>query len=228
MFYPFFFDYTFLLLIPALILAFYAQSKVSGTYAELSRRRARTGLTGKEVAQLLIQTLGLPIRIEEIPGTLNDHYDPRHEVLRLSHSVARGRSVADYSVAAHEVGHALQKREAYPAFSLRSTLVPVASFGSQLALPLFFIGFLFYIPVLMDIGIIFFSAAVLFQLITLPVEYDASRRAYVLLAQAGIVGEDEKPLVKKMLNAAALTYVAATAMAALQLLRLFLLRESRD
>jgi Zn-dependent membrane protease YugP len=126
------------------------------------------------------------------------------------------------------VGHVLQKREQYPAFAFRSALVPVASFGSQLALPLFLIGLIFYLPALMNIGIIFFSLAVLFQLVTLPVEYNASSRAYLVLDKAGLVTAEEKPYIKQMLNAAALTYVAATAMAALQLLRLVLLRGSRD
>jgi Zn-dependent membrane protease YugP len=166
--------------------------------------------------------------VEEIPGALNDHYDPTRDVLRLSSSVARGASIADYGIVAHEVGHVMQKKEGYSFFTLRSTLVPVAGFGSQLALPLFFIGLIFAFRPLMDLGIIFFSLAVLFQLITLPVEYDASRRAMVLLERSGLVGLEERPLVREMLNAAALTYVAATAVAALQLVRLFLLRESRD
>jgi hypothetical protein len=126
------------------------------------------------------------------------------------------------------VGHALQKREKYGAFVLRSTLVPVATIGSQAAFPLFFIGLIFAFRPLMDIGIVFFSLAVLFQLVTLPVEYDASRRAYGALTRSGLVTAEEQPNVKKMLDAAALTYVAATAMAALQLLRLILLRQSRD
>ncbi len=225
-FYPF--DYTFLLLIPALILAFYAQSRVKSTYSSLSQKRCRAGFTGHEVAEQLIAQNNLPIRVEEILGQLTDHYDPSREVLRLSLGVARGVSIADYSIAAHEVGHALQKREKYGAFVLRSTLVPIATIGSQAAFPLFFIGLIFAFRPLMDIGIVFFSLAVLFQLMTLPVEYDASRRAYGALTRSGLVTAEEQPNVKKMLNAAALTYVAATAMAALQLLRLILLRQSRD
>ncbi|HOA99182.1 MAG TPA: zinc metallopeptidase [Candidatus Atribacteria bacterium] len=223
-----FFDYTFILLIPALILAFYAQAKVSSAYSKLSKKRASAGLTGREVAEMLVESLGLRVKVEEIPGALTDHYDPTREVLRLSQAVANGSSIADYSIVAHEVGHVLQKREQYPAFAFRSALVPVASFGSQLALPLFLIGLIFYLPALMNIGIIFFSLAVLFQLVTLPVEYNASSRAYLVLDKAGLVTAEEKPYIKQMLNAAALTYVAATAMAALQLLRLVLLRGSRD
>ncbi|MDY0135281.1 MAG: zinc metallopeptidase, partial [Atribacterota bacterium] len=215
-----FFDYTFILLIPALILAFYAQAKVSSAYSKLSKKRASAGLTGREVAEMLVESLGLRVKVEEIPGALTDHYDPTREVLRLSQAVANGSSIADYSIVAHEVGHVLQKREQYPAFAFRSALVPVASFGSQLALPLFLIGLIFYLPALMNIGIIFFSLAVLFQLVTLPVEYNASSRAYLVLDKAGLVTAEEKPYIKQMLNAAALTYVAATAMAALQLLRL--------
>ncbi len=224
----FYFDYTFILLIPALILAFYAQAKVSSAYSKLSKKRASAGLTGREVAEMLVESLGLRVKVEEIPGALTDHYDPTREVLRLSQAVANGSSIADYSIVAHEVGHVLQKREQYPAFAFRSALVPVASFGSQLALPLFLIGLIFYLPALMNVGIIFFSLAVLFQLVTLPVEYNASSRAYLVLDKAGLVTAEEKPYIKQMLNAAALTYVAATAMAALQLLRLVLLRGSRD
>ncbi|MDI3543401.1 MAG: uncharacterized protein PWP57_1006 [Candidatus Atribacteria bacterium] len=226
LFFPF--DYTFILLIPALILAFYAQSKVSSTYSKLSKKRASAGMSGREVAEMLVDSLGLRVRVEEIPGALTDHYDPTREVLRLSQAVANGSSIADYSIVAHEVGHVLQKREQYSAFALRSTLVPIASFGSQLALPLFLIGLIFYLPTLMDLGIIFFSLAVIFQLVTLPVEYNASSRAYLVLDKAGIIAAEEKPYIKQMLNAAALTYVAATAMAALQLLRLVLLRGSRN
>ncbi|MCX6090331.1 MAG: zinc metallopeptidase [Candidatus Atribacteria bacterium] len=222
------FDATFLILIPALILAFYAQFRVKNTYSSLSQVEAEAGVTGIEVAERLVSQNNLPVKVEEIPGELTDHYDPRTEVLRLSSSVARGHSIADYSIAAHEVGHALQKRESYGAFAFRSALVPVAQFGSTLAFPLFFIGLIFTLRPLMDIGIIFFSAAVLFQLVTLPVEYNASGRAYQILVRSGFIASGEQPYIKKMLNAAALTYVAATAMAALQLLRLILLRQSRD
>ncbi|MBC7217598.1 MAG: zinc metallopeptidase [Candidatus Caldatribacterium sp.] len=224
----FFFDPTFLLLIPALILALYAHAKVTQTYALLSRKRARVGLSGWQVAAELLERLGLRVRVEEIPGALTDHYDPSREALRLSQAVARGTSIADLAIVAHEVGHILQKREGYAPFALRSTLVPVAGFGSQLALPLFFLGFLFAFRPLMDIGILLFSAAVLFQLVVLPVEFNASRRALNILERFGLIDRDEKPLARQMLQAAALTYVAATAMAALQLVRLFLLRESRE
>ncbi len=224
----FFFDATFLILIPALFLALYAHTKVTQTYAVLSRKRARVGLSGWQVAKDFVEQLGLRVRIEEIPGALTDHYDPSREVLRLSQAVARGTSIADLAIVAHEVGHVLQKREGYAPFALRSTLVPVAGFGSQLALPLFFLGFLFAFRPLMDIGILLFSFAVLFQLVVLPVEFDASRRALHVLERLGLVSNEERPLVQQMLRAASLTYVAATAVAALQLIRLFLLRESRE
>lgn len=224
----FFFDPTFLILIPALLLALYAHTKVAQTYAVLSRKRARVGLSGWQVAAALVEQLGLRVRVEEIPGALTDHYDPSRETLRLSQAVARGTSIADLAIVAHEVGHVLQKREGYTPFAIRSALVPVAGFGSQLALPLFFLGFLFAFRPLMDVGILLFSAAVLFQLVVLPVEFDASRRALRVLERLGFIGSDEKPLVQQMLRAASLTYVAATAVAALQLVRLFLLRESRE
>jgi Zn-dependent membrane protease YugP len=223
-----FFDSTFLLLIPALFLAIYAHARVTQTYALLSQKQARVGLSGREVAENLIRSLGIGVRLEEIPGALTDHYDPGRETMRLSQAVAQGRSIADLAIVAHEVGHILQKRGGYSPFKLRGALVPVAGFGSQLALPLFFLGFLFAFRPLMDLGILFFSVAVLFQLVTLPVEFDASHRAYEVLERSSLVAEEEKPLVRKMLQAAALTYVAATAMAALQLVRLLLLRQSRD
>lgn len=225
-FFPF--DYTIILIIPALILSVYAQSRVNNTYRKLSQVRAQTGLTGSQVASRLIQQHGLGVSLEEVPGTLSDHYDPSREALRLSRSVSQGSSIADYSIAAHECGHVLQKRERYGAFALRSLLVPVAGFGSRLAIPLFFFGLIFAYRPLMNIGILFFSLAVFFQLVTLPVEFDASRRAYRALDTSGLIGVDERPLVRKMLGAAALTYVAATAVAALQLIRLLVLRGSRN
>ncbi|MGQ9746952.1 MAG: zinc metallopeptidase, partial [Candidatus Caldatribacteriaceae bacterium] len=185
-------------------------------------------LPGWQVAQELLQIADSSVKVEEIPGSLNDHYDSSRGILRLSSSVARGNSIADYGIVAHEVGHVMQKKEGYSFFALRSTLVPVASFGSQLALPLFFLGLIFAWRPLMDLGIIFFSLAVLFQLVTLPVEYDASRRAMVILERTGLLDAEEKPFARKMLSAAALTYVAATAVAALQLIRLLFLRGGRD
>lgn len=225
----FFYDPTFLLLIPAIILAIYAQAKVKGTYAKLSKVRSGKGLSGAEVGKRLLNENGLgSIPIEEIRGNLTDHYDPRAKVLRLSSGVYRNPSVAAIGIVAHEVGHAIQDAQAYFPLGVRNNLVPVANFGSTLAFPLFFLGFLFATPLLMDIGIIAFSLAVAFQVITLPVEFNASNRALKILSDGGYVTQEEQGMAKKVLSAAALTYVAATAMAVLNLLRLLILRGNRD
>ncbi len=224
-----FYDPTILLLIPALAIAFWAQVRVKATFKKYNRVPANSGLTGKEVASRLLSESGLPdVQVEEIEGKLSDHYDPRKKVLRLSASTGRSRSVAAIGVAAHEVGHAVQHRQSYTAFQIRQSIFPVARFGSSLAFPLFFIGFLFTAPRLMDVGILLFSAAVVFQVATLPVEFNASSRALTLLRSRGILINDEVNQAEKVLQAAALTYVAATAVAALQLLRLILLRGARD
>jgi Zn-dependent membrane protease YugP len=223
-------DPTFILLIPALILAFYAQSKVKNTFARYSRVRSTRGFTGKEVARALLNMRGLgDVPVEETKGSLTDHYDPKSRKLRLSEAVYDSNSVAALGVAAHETGHALQHADNYGPLMLRSTIVPVANFGSILAFPLFFIGFLFSsVSWLMDVGIIFFSAAVFFSLVTLPVELNASARAMALLREGGYLSESELPHAQSVLNAAAWTYVAAATMAITQLVRLLVLRNMRD
>ncbi len=227
--YPFF-DPTFILLIPALILALYAQSKVKSTFAQYQKMRSASGMTGAEVARMLLDSEGLGhVPVEKVAGRLTDHYDPRKKVLRLSESVHDSVSVAAIGVAAHETGHALQHRDAYAALSFRNLFVPVASFGSNLALPLFFIGFIFSsISWLMDVGILFFTFAVVFHLVTLPVEFNASNRAIALLQGRGVLHHQEVSSARKVLNAAAWTYVAAATMAIMQLVRLLILRSSRD
>ncbi|MCX6640207.1 MAG: zinc metallopeptidase [bacterium] len=227
----FFFDPTFFLLIPALILALYAQSKVKSTFKTYSRVSSSRGFTGEQVARRLLDMRGLgDVPVEVVKGELSDHYDPRKRKLALSESVFGSTSVAALGVAAHETGHALQHADAYGPLALRSSIVPVASFGSFLALPLFFIGFIFSNSVawLMDVGIIFFAVAVVFSLITLPVEFNASSRALVLLREGGYLNDQEIPHAKKVLDAAAWTYVAAATMAISQLVRLLILRSSRD
>lgn len=214
-----------LLLIPAIILAFYAQSKVKSTYSRYSKVASARGLTGAEAASRLLGDAGIEdVKINVVPGTLNDHYDPRKKVVNLSESVAHSRSVAALGIAAHEIGHATQHNRGYIPLNLRNSFVPVASLGSRAAMPLFFIGFLFRTPFLMNLGIIFFSGAVLFQLITLPVELNASSRALKSLSAGGYLVTGEIDQTRRVLNAAALTYVAAAAMAALQLIRLIILR----
>jgi len=227
--FPFFYDPTFLLLIPALVLALYAQFLVKSTFTKYSKVPASSGLTGAEVAENLLRDGGLPqVEIEEVPGELTDHYDPRSKTLRLSPPISRSKSVAALGIAAHEVGHALQHKEAMAVFQIRQSIVPVANLGSSLAFPLFFIGLIMSAKPLMDIGILLFSGAVLFQLVTLPVEFNASARALALLQNRGYLAETEVTHARKVLNAAALTYVAATAMAIVQLVRLLLLRSQRD
>ncbi len=214
-----------LLLVPALILAFYAQAKVKSTYARYSKVASARGLTGVDVAKRLLGDAGIEnVSVSVVPGTLNDHYDPRKKVVNLSEAVARSRSVAAVGVAAHEIGHAMQHARGYLPLNLRNSLVPVAQLGSGAAFPLFFIGFLFRTPFLMDLGIIFFAGAVLFQLVTLPVELNASRQALKALSAGGYLVSNEVDKTRRVLNAAALTYIAAAAMAALQLIRLIILR----
>jgi len=224
-----FYDPTFLLLIPAIVLAIYANMKVKSAYAEMSRVRSSKGYTGADMARSILNGGGLnDVKVEQIPGELTDHYDPRSKILRLSSGVYSSLSIAATGIVAHEVGHALQDAKAYAPLKIRNNFVPVASFGSGLAFPLFFIGLIFANPLLMDLGIIAFSLAVAFHIITLPVEFDASSRAVKLLTQGGYVTEEEVIKVKKVLTAAALTYVAATAMAVLNLLRLLILRGRRN
>lgn len=225
----FFFDSTMFLLLPAIALTLYAQYQVKTVYVKYSKVLAKSGLSGKEVAEELLRQNNLVnIKIEPIEGSLSDHYDPRQKKLGLSKEVYYGKSLAAQGIVAHEIGHALQDAEKYFPLALRSNLVPVTNIGSRMAIPLFLIGFLFTIPGLMDIGIIAFSLAVLFQVVTLPVEFNASNKAVGLLVKANIVSDTEEiSAVKKVLNAAALTYLAAAAVAVMQLLRLIVLRNRR-
>ena len=225
-------DTTFFLLIPTLLLAFYAQNKVRTTYARFGRVQAASRTTGAETARSLLNTGGAgSVAVEKIPGNLTDHYDPRKRVLRLSAAVHDGSSLAALGIAAHEAGHALQHSQGYAPLALRTAIYPVANLGSTLAFPLFFAGLIFSRggpSLLMDIGILLFSGAVLFSVITLPVEFNASRRAVVLLEERGFLTSQEIGGARAVLSAAALTYIAATAMAAMQLIRMLMIRSSRD
>jgi Zn-dependent membrane protease YugP len=227
-----FFDPTMILVLPALIFALWAQWKVQNTYQKFSRVRAANGMTGRDMAQAIMTRNGVQdVKIEEVQGVLSDHYDPRAKAVRLSSHNYREASIASIAVAAHEVGHVLQHANGYVPLQIRSAIAPVAGFGSMLAFPLFFIGILFggaNARIFMDIGILLFTGAVLFQVVTLPVEFDASKRALAQLTTTGAIAPQEVSAAKKVLDAAALTYVAAAAMAALQLLRLVLIRNSRN
>lgn len=230
--FPMYYDPTFLLLIPAMILAIYAQLKVQSTFRRYLQIPARSNLSGAQVARALLDKNQLTdVPVEITPGNLTDHYDPRRRVLRLSPDVYHGRSLAAFGVAAHETGHAVQHYHEYIPLSIRNSLYPAANFGSSLAFPIFFIGLIFGRggTFLMDLGIILFLVAVLFQVLTLPVEFNASKRALLMLEEGGFLTRGGEVVgAKKVLSAAALTYLAATAMALLQLFRLLILRGSRD
>ncbi|EGT3598857.1 zinc metallopeptidase [Clostridium perfringens] len=231
MFYPYYIDPTYLILIPAILISAWAQFKVSSTFNKYSTVRSINGYTGAQVARILLNDAGLQeVEIQQVPGKLSDHYDPRAKVLRLSSDVYGSTSVASIGVAAHEVGHAIQDKESYSALVFRNAIVPVVNFSSSLSWILFFIGILLSYSTLVTIGIILFSVVVLFQLVTLPVEFNASSRALKLLEARGILYDKEVDGARKVLSAAALTYVAATLMAVLQLVRLIAIsnRNSND
>ncbi|MFH1415477.1 MAG: zinc metallopeptidase [Elusimicrobiota bacterium] len=222
----FFWDPTFLMLIPAIIFALWAQGLVKKTYNRYAKIGSSSGLTGAMVAKKILTDNGvLDVDVEPVTGKMTDHYDPRVKKLRLSGGVHNSSSIAALSIAAHEAGHAVQHATGYAPLAFRRVIYPVASFGSGLALPLFFVGFFFvHSKFLMDLGIYFYIGALLFTVITLPVEFNASRRAVRILENGQYLKGGEMVGARKMLNAAAMTYVAATAMAVMQLLRMLVLR----
>jgi Zn-dependent membrane protease YugP len=207
----FFFDPRYLLFaLPGLLLGLWAQTRVRGAFNKYQKVRTLRGLTGAQVARALLDEQGLShVAIEETQGRLSDHYDPRSQVLRLSPEVYRSQSVAAAGIAAHELGHALQDSRGYAPLKLRSAIVPATQFGSMLAPMLFIAGLILNITPLAWAGVILFGVAVVFTLVTLPVEFDASRRAKQLLTSSGVLVGDEMEGVNKVLDAAALTYVAA-------------------
>jgi Zn-dependent membrane protease YugP len=213
------------ILAPALILSLYAQYKVRSTYKRFSKKQAASGLSGAQASRRLLDSQGLgDVSIEVVPGELTDHYDPRTRVLRLSKGVATSGSLAALGVAAHETGHAIQHAQSYVPMRIRSAVVPAASFGSSLGPILFIIGlFMSAFRPLMTIGIVLFTAAVIFQIVTLPVEFDASSRAMKLLRSNGMVVAGEADGARSVLRAAALTYVAAALMSILMLVRMILI-----
>lgn len=224
----FYYDHTFLILLPALAFALYAQFKVSSTYEKYSRARTSSGISGHLLARNLLDRNGLgDIQVRQAEGKLTDNYDPRDRTINLSRDIFSGSSISAAGITAHEISHAVQDKEAYFPLKIRSAIVPVSGLGSNLSIPLFFAGLIFRHGPLMDAGIILFSLAVAFTVITLPVEFNASKRAVVMLRESGYLSSQEIGQAKKVLDAAALTYVAATAMALLQLLRLVALRGRR-
>lgn len=215
--------------LPALLLTLWAQANVSGTYSKFSKIYSRRGITAAEVARSILDRNGLQnVAIGRVGGKLTDHYNPKTNVVNLSDATYASTSVAAIGVAAHEVGHAIQHAQGYVPIRIRNAIVPVVNVASQAAIPLFVIGLIFQSGLMMDIGIWFFTAAVAFQLITLPVEFNASGRAIAILEGNYILEDEEVRGAKKVLRAAAMTYVAAAAMAVAQLLRLLMARGNRD
>lgn len=230
MYYPFYYDPTYFLVLIGVIVSMAASAKLNSTYQRYSAVRSACGMTGAEAAKRLLNNQGIyDVTVRRVAGNLTDHYDPRSKTVNLSDAVYGSTSIAAIGVAAHECGHAMQDASDYSPLRIRAALVPVANLGSNLAWPLIIIGLLLggAGSTLMTIGILLFSLAVLFQLVTLPVEYNASHRAVSLLDSTGILAGQEVGQTRKVLNAAALTYVAAAAASILQLLRLLMLFNRR-
>ena len=226
----YYYDPTYMLIIISALISLFAQFLVNSRFSKYSRVRSRSGMTGAQAAERILQSQGIyDVAIQRVSGKLTDHYDPRNKTLNLSNAVYASTSVAAVGVAAHECGHAIQHARGYAPLSFRSALVPVANIGSQLSWLFIILGIFFGgSHTLIMIGILMFSAAVLFQLVTLPVEFNASGRALKLLSETGILQKDEVSDTRKVLSAAALTYVAAAATAVLQLLRLLRLFGGND
>ena len=224
-YYGYYMDPTYFLVLIGAVLCIFAQMRVSSTYRKYSGVRSRSGLTGEQAAARILQLSGIyDVRIEHVRGELTDHYDPAQKVMRLSDSVYGSSSLAAIGVAAHECGHAVQHDQGYAPLKLRTALVPAANIGSRAGIPLIFLGvFLGMNQTLIQVGIWVFALAVLFQLVTLPVEFNASGRALAMLGDYGMLEREETNACRRVLSAAALTYVAAAASAILQLLRLILL-----
>lgn len=230
MIYPYYYDPTYILVLIGLVISMWASARVNTTYQKYSRVRSHSGLTGAEAARRILNGAGIyDVRVEHVRGNLTDHYDPKARVLRLSDSVYGASSVAAIGVAAHECGHAIQDEESYAPLRIRSALVPVANFGTKAAVPIILLGIVlgsFY--TLVQIGLLCFALGTLFQIVTLPVEFNASSRAVRILGESHMLMEEELGQTKKVLSAAALTYVAAALASILSLLRLFLLFGGRD
>lgn len=234
-YYGYGFDWTYLMVLAGAVLSMIASAKVNSTFQRYAKVRSMSGMTGAQVARKILDRNGLTnIPVEHVSGNLSDHYDPSAKVLRLSDSTYNSVSVAAIGVAAHECGHAIQHKEGYGPLKLRTAIVPAANIGSRLGVPIILLGLFFGGggSFLVNLGIWVFSLAVLFQIVTLPVEFNASNRALVMLEDYGVLGLNEKRKAKSVLSAAAMTYVAAAASSILQLLRLIILfggrRNDRD
>ena len=231
MYFPMYFDPTYVLVLLGVVICMVASAKMNSTFNKYSRIRNHSGMTGRDAAEQILHREGLyDVRIEHISGNLTDHYDPRTKVVRLSDATYNSTSVAALGVAAHECGHAVQHATGYVPLKIRGSLVPVANFGSSIAWPLIILGLFFNgrsSAMFINFGILAFSLAVLFQIVTLPVEFNASNRALKILGNSGMLYESEVKDTRKVLTAAALTYVAGAASAILQLLRILLLTNNR-
>ena len=222
--YPFYFDSTYILVLIGAVISMIASARVNSAFQQYSKTSNRRGMTAQDVAAAILRNSGISdVRIERIKGNLTDHYSPKEKILRLSDSVYNSTSVAAIGVAGHECGHAIQHHVGYAPLKLRSLSVPVANIGSMLSWPVILLGLLFGMPGLAQIGVFLFTFVVLFQLITLPVEFNASNRALRILEESGMLVGEELKGSTKVLRAAALTYVAALASSILQLLRLVIL-----
>ncbi|GFI29755.1 MAG: zinc metallopeptidase [Lachnospiraceae bacterium] len=228
----YYFDPTYILVIIGAVICLIASARVKLTFNKFNKVRSMSGMTGAQAAERILHAAGIyDVTVQHVSGELTDHYDPRNKTLRLSDSVYGSPSVAAVGVAAHECGHAIQHQQSYAPLSIRAAIVPVANFGSFIAWPLIVIGFFITSStgsLLINLGILCFSLTVLFQLVTLPVEFNASSRAVRILGETGILGEEELRGTRKVLGAAALTYVAGAASAILQLVRLLILSGGRD
>lgn len=221
--------YYLILVVPAIILSMIAQAKVSSTFKKYSKVFSRKGMTGEDTANLLLMKNGISdVTVGRISGNLTDNFNPGTKQISLSDPVYDSSSIAAIGVAAHETGHAIQHHTGYVAIKMRNTVLPVAQIGSNMAMPLAILGFILGMPGLVNAGILLFSAVVLFQVVTLPVEFNASRRAITIIRETGVLSEEELAGAKKVLSAAALTYVAAMLTSLMSLLRLILISRNRD
>ena len=226
----FYWDWTMILVIPGLLLGLWAQMRVSSAFRKYSAVHARSGMSAEDVARSMLNQAGCGnVSIRSVSGNLTDHYDPRNNTLRLSDGVYGSSSVAAIGIAAHECGHAMQQHEGYAPLVLRSALVPVVNLGSNLYFPIFLLGLILYNQAFFGIGIVLFSLTTIFQLVTLPVEFNASGRALRVLDQQGYLSPEEMDGARAVLSAAAMTYVAAAISSLLQLVRLLIIaRDRRD
>ena len=226
--YPMMFDSTYILVIIGMIIVFYAQSKVKSTFNKYDQLETQIRVTGRQAAEAILSQAGIhDVQVEHVPGQLTDHYDPRNKVLRLSDATYAQTSVAAVAVAAHECGHAVQDAVGYHFLKLRSAIVPVVQIGSAMAMPMIILGLILSWIGLVRIGIIAFGLTVVFQLVTLPVEFDASKRAIAILQERQLFAPQEIPAAQKVLRAAAFTYIAATLSTMLQLIRLIMISNRR-